>query len=69
MAPETPIADWIRLIHATYAERPALRLTPMQAQQLWGIDLETCDALLMTFTDLKFLRRTRQGAYARADQR
>jgi hypothetical protein len=46
---------------------PGLRLTMAQAQRLWGIDHDSCHALLGALVDAKFLRRTRGGAFVRAD--
>jgi hypothetical protein len=45
-----------------------LRLTPAQAQRLWGLDRAACDALLGALVDAKFLFRTRDGAFMRSDQ-
>ena len=64
---EAPIADWLPLIRAEYVEFPNLHLTKSQVQRLWNIDQVTCDALLSALVDVRFLRRTRQGAYVRAD--
>ena len=47
---------------------PGLRLTPAQAQRLWGLDRDSCDALLGALVDAKFLFRTRDGAFVRSDQ-
>jgi hypothetical protein len=67
LAGQTTVADWIQLIRAEYLEIPGLHLTRNQVQRLWGLDDLTCDALLETLVDLRFLRRTRTGAYIRAD--
>ena len=45
---------------------PGLRLTAPQAQCLFGLDSETCDALLATLLDSKFLIRTHTGLFALA---
>jgi hypothetical protein len=34
---------------------------------LWGLDPATSEALLAALIDVKFLRRTSQDAYVRAD--
>jgi hypothetical protein len=47
---------------------PGLRLTPAQAQRLWGMDRAACDALLGALVEAKFLFRTRDGAFVRSDQ-
>ena len=63
----TTIADWIHLIRSEYLEIPDLHLTRNQVQRLWGLDTVMCDALLEALVDVRFLRRTHAGAYARAD--
>ena len=64
---DTHIADWLRLIRAEYLEIPGLCLTKPQVQRLWGLDPVTSETLLAALVDVKFLRRTRQDAYVRAD--
>jgi hypothetical protein len=60
--------DRIRSICAEYLDMPGLRLTPEQAQRLWGLDRDTCADLLNSLIEIAFLRRTRDGRYARADR-
>ena len=67
LAPDTYITDWLQLIRAEYLEIPGLSLTKRQVQRLWGLDLVTTEAVLAALVDVKFLRRTRQDAYVRAD--
>ncbi len=64
---DTHIADWLQLVRAEYLEIPGLRLTKPQVERLWGLDHMTSEALLSALVDVKFLRRTRQHAYVRAD--
>ena len=64
---DTHIMDWLRLIRAEYLEIPGLRLTKPEVQRLWGLDDVTAEALLSALIDVKFLRRTQQDAYVRAD--
>jgi hypothetical protein len=45
---------------------PDLRLTPLQAQCLFGLDPETCDAVLTALLDAKFLVRTPACLFAMA---
>jgi hypothetical protein len=61
------ITDWLQLIRAEYLEIPGLCLTKSQVQRLWGLDPVTSETLLAALVDAKFLRRTRQDAYVRAD--
>ena len=65
---QQPLDDVIRRVQGEYIEMPGLRLTPAQAQRLWGLDRSACDALLDALVDAKFLLRTRDGAFVRSDQ-
>jgi hypothetical protein len=62
---EVLIDDALRRVKGEYLEMPGLRLTPAQAQRLWGLDREACDALLGALVDTRFLYRTRDGAFMR----
>ena len=59
--------DVLQRIQGEYVEMPGLRLTPAQAQRLWGLERDVCDALLGALVDAKFLTRTRDGAFIRLD--
>ena len=67
-AAHQPLDDVMRRVQGEYIEMPGLRLTPAQAQRLWGLDRVACDALLDALVDAKFLFRTRDGAFVRSDQ-
>ncbi len=54
-----------RLVHAEFREMPGLRLTAQQARRLWGLDGETCDALLTTLLETGFLTVMPDGRFAR----
>jgi len=64
---DIPLARWLRLIRAEFLEMPGLRLTRTQAQRLWNLDAKACDAVLSALVNVRFLRRTDNGAYVRAD--
>jgi hypothetical protein len=64
---DTDIRRVLRLVRAEYVEIPALNLTKPQVQRLWGLDPDTCDAVLRRLEEDKFLRRTSGDAYVRAD--
>jgi hypothetical protein len=66
---DVPISDALRRVKGEYLEMPGLRLTPAQAQRLWGLDRESCQALLGALVDAKFLYKTQDGAFSlnRAD--
>jgi hypothetical protein len=68
MAAQHTHDDVLRRVQGEYIEMPGLRLTPAQAQRLWGLDRAACDALLGALVDAKFLFRTRDGAFMRSDQ-
>ena len=57
----------LQRIQGEYVEMPGLRLTAAQAQRLWGLERDVCDALLGALVDAKFLCQTRDGAFVRTD--
>ena len=59
--------DVLQRIQGEFLEMPGLRLTPAQAQRLWGLESDVCDALLGALVDAKFLVETRDGAFIRLD--
>lgn len=59
--------DWVRLVRAEYLEIPGLNLTKHQVQRLWGLEPAVCDTVLTTLVNMRFLRRTCNDAYVRAD--
>ncbi len=61
------IDEVLQRIQGEYDEMPGLRLTPAQAQRLWGLERDVCDALLAALVDTKFLVRTRDGAFVRME--
>jgi hypothetical protein len=58
--------DLLQVIQAEYREIPGLKLTRAQAQRLWGLDAETCEAMLDALIDARVLRRTSRDAYVLA---
>jgi hypothetical protein len=60
---DVAIDDALRRVKGEYLEMPGLRLTPAQAQRLWGLDRESCQALLGALVDARFLYKTRDGAF------
>ena len=62
-----PLTDWLRLVRAEYLEDPGPHLTKAQIQRLWGLDAKTCDALIHTLVESRFLRRTATQRYGRSD--
>jgi hypothetical protein len=52
-------------IRGEYLEMPGLRLTPAQAQRLWGLETHVCLQLLESLTTARFLVRKDNGTYGR----
>jgi hypothetical protein len=69
MTPElTATCDEVlRRVKGEFLEMPGLRLTEAQARRLWGLDRESCAALLSALVDANFLFRTRDGAFMRVE--
>jgi hypothetical protein len=61
------IDEVLQRIQGEYVEMPGLRLTTAQAQRLWGLERDICDALLGALVDAKFLSQTRDGSFVRLD--
>jgi hypothetical protein len=65
-----PVDEWIlRRVRAEYLEMPGLRLSPAQAQRLWGLDRSACEDLLQALTDTHFLARTKDGYFVLSSTR
>jgi hypothetical protein len=61
------IDDVLQRIQGEFIEMPGLRLTPAQAQRLWGLDRTTCEQLLSTLVKAQFLSQTRDGSFIKTD--
>ena len=64
---EDVLWDWMHVIRSEYLEIPGLSLTKPQARRLWGLDADTCDALMDGMVATNFLRRTLGDCYVRND--
>lgn len=64
----TPSEPMLRRVCSEYLEMPGLRLTPRQAQRLWGLDETACAEVLEFLVSVNFLRRTDAGTYIRAGE-
>lgn len=53
----------LRRVQSEYAEMPGLSLTLTQAQRLWGLSRQECEAVLDRLVERQVLRRTRRGAF------
>ncbi len=59
-----PVNDrLIRRVQAEFLEMPGLCLTLNQAQRLWNLQPRTCERLLNSLIDSRFLRRTSRGLF------
>jgi hypothetical protein len=68
MPSDTPVlTEWLRLVRADYLEVPGLHLTKAEIQRMWGLDAPTCEALVCTLVESRFLRMTRRDRYGRSD--
>ena len=69
MTPEPPRAtdDVLRRVQGEFFEMPGLCVTEAQARRLWGLDPASCGALLGALVDMKFLFKTRDGAFMRVE--
>lgn len=59
------LADWLQVIRGEFDEASDLRLTVEQACQRWDLDATRLKAILDTFVDVGFLRRSSDGIYFR----
>jgi hypothetical protein len=64
-SPSPALDDVLLRVKAEFLEMPGLKLTTRQAERLWGVDAATCEALIESLTESKFLTRTREGAIVR----
>ena len=55
----------LQMICNQFVELRGLRLTAPQAQRVWGIDEWTCQRLLETLVEQKFLLQNEHGTYVR----
>ncbi|MGE3177175.1 MAG: hypothetical protein AB7O32_06875 [Vicinamibacterales bacterium] len=61
----SPIAEAVHLLRGLYAEMPGCCLTTSQAARLSGLDLTTCEAVLIALIDARVLRRSSDGRFIR----
>jgi hypothetical protein len=70
MTSEFPLPQGLlQRIQSEYEEQPGLRLTPPQAQRLWGLDGPTCGAVLTALVDAGVLQRMPDGRFVRRHSR
>ena len=54
---------------AEFLEMPGLSLTLAQAARLWALDAALCTAVIAALVETRFLVRTRDARFARANDR
>jgi hypothetical protein len=59
----SPTIHLIRRVRSEFTEMPGLRLRVDQAQRLWNLDRSSCEMLLSSLVEAKFLRRYSDEAY------
>ena len=62
------LAYLLDIVRGEYVEMPGLRLSRRQAQRLWAIDAETCDAVLGALEHSHFLERNEADEFMRAER-
>ena len=60
-----PLTELLQRVRAEYTERPNLRLTPSQAQRLFGLEPSAWVAVLDALLLENFLSRTGDGLFVR----
>jgi hypothetical protein len=51
------IDRWLPVVETEFREMPGLCLTKPQMRRLWGLDTETCDAVIDTLLTRRFLTK------------
>jgi hypothetical protein len=64
--PLDKLRDAITRVRAEYLEMPGLKLTRAQAARLWALDSDTCEAVLTSLVDARFLVRTANASFVLA---
>lgn len=57
----------VRRVREEFLEMPGLRVTPVQARRLWGLDGDRCDEVIAALVAAAFLKWTAGGAVTRAE--
>ncbi|HKY22917.1 MAG TPA: hypothetical protein VJM31_17010 [Vicinamibacterales bacterium] len=60
-----PSISLLNRVKAEFIEMPGLRLRVEQAQRLWNMDRASCEQLLRSLVDAKFLDYGPDDAYGR----
>ena len=64
MSARSPLSvEVVNRVRGEFREMPGLRLRIEQAQRLWNLDRSTCEQLLASLVEVKFLRKHSDEAY------
>jgi len=61
----SPSKSLLNRVRGEFVEMPGLRLRVEQAQRLWNLDRTSCEALLQSLVEAKFLNCGPDEAYGR----
>jgi hypothetical protein len=64
--PSSPFEEILRRVRAEYGDATNLRLTPSQAQRLFGLEPPACAAVLDALLMESFLSRSQDGHFVRS---
>ena len=59
----SPSPHLLARVRSEFREMPGLRLRLDQAQRLWNLDRASCERLLTSLVDAKFLKQYADAAY------
>jgi hypothetical protein len=59
----SPTIHLVSRVRSEFLEMPGLRLRVDQAQRLWNLDRSSCEFLLSSLVEAKFLRQYSDNAY------
>jgi hypothetical protein len=61
----SPSIHLLNRVRSEFIEMPGLRLRIDQAQRLWNLDRASCETVLLSLVEAKFLGRFDNEVYAR----
>jgi DNA-binding IclR family transcriptional regulator len=59
------VAQAVKRLKRMFLEDPGTRISLLEASQLSGVDEVTCDVILKTLEDARFLRRRPDGFFTK----
>jgi hypothetical protein len=61
------VDKWLQLVKTEFNELPGMHLTKPQIGRLFGLNPETCDAVVNALEQVDFLRCTPSNGFVKAD--